>query len=44
MIISTNQEPTLEEFERLCYESCDILNSKAESNPDYFLSKGAQKL
>jgi len=44
MIISTNKEPTLEEFEKLCYESCDILNQKAKSNPEYFLGKGAQKL
>lgn len=44
MIISTNKEPTLKEFEELCVKSCEILNNKAKLQPEYFLSKGAQKL
>lgn len=44
MIISTNREPSLEEFERLCENACQKMNDKAQRNPEYYLSKGAQKL
>lgn len=44
MIISTNKEPTLQEFEQLCKDMCRYMNDKAKEEPDYYLSKGAQKL
>lgn len=44
MIISTNKEPSLEEFEALCTKMCDYMNNRAHTEPDYYLSKGAQKL
>lgn len=44
MIISTNKEPTLEEFETLCKRMCAYMNDKAKAEPEYYLSKGAQKL
>lgn len=44
MIISTNKEPSLEEFELLCNGMCDYMNRKAKAEPAYYLSKGAQKL
>lgn len=44
MIISTNKEPSLEEFEVLCNRMCDYMNEKAKTEPAYYLSKGAQKL
>jgi hypothetical protein len=44
MIISTNKEPSLEEFESLCYKMCELMNEKAKNEPSYYLSKGAQKL
>mgnify|MGYP000010267437 FL=1 len=44
MIISTNKEPTLEEFEQLCQKMCQYMNDKAKVEPEYYLSKGAQKL
>lgn len=44
MIISTNKEPSLEEFELLCNKMCEYMNEKAKLEPEYYLSKGAQKL
>lgn len=44
MIISTNKEPSIEEFENLCNRMCEYMNDKANKEPDYYLSKGAQKL
>ena len=44
MIISTNREPSLEEFEILCNTMCKYMNDKAKAEPEYYLSKGAQKL
>lgn len=44
MIISTNQDPSLEEFELLCNRMCAYMNDKAKAKPEYYLSKGAQKL
>lgn len=44
MIISTNKEPSLEEFETLCERMCAYMNDKAKAEPEYYLSKGAQKL
>lgn len=44
MIISTNKEPSLEEFELLCNRTCEYMNEKAKAEPTYYLSKGAQKL
>lgn len=44
MIISTNREPSLEEFEQLCNDMCKYMNDKAKAEPSYYLSKGAQKL
>lgn len=44
MIISTNRKPSLESFEDLCKSACQIMNDKAQSEPDYYLEKGAQKL
>ena len=44
MIISTNREPSLQEFEELCNKMCELLNAKAKEEPDYYLMKGAQKL
>lgn len=44
MIISTNKEPSLEEFELLCKRMCEYMNKKAKEKPTYYLSKGAQKL
>ena len=44
MIKSTNKEPTLEEFEQLCQKMCQYMNDKAKVEPEYYLSKGAQKL
>ena len=44
MIISTNKEPSLEEFEILCEHMCIYMNDKAKAEPEYYLSKGAQKL
>lgn len=44
MIISTNREPSLQEFEDLCNRMCEILNLRAREEPEYYLSKGAQKL
>lgn len=44
MIISTNKEPSLEEFEQLCRNMCQYMNDKAKVEPEYYLSKGAQKL
>lgn len=34
----------LAEFEKLCLETCRIMNEKAKAQPSYYLSKGAQKL
>ena len=42
--MQTEKDPALAEFERLCFETCRIMNSKAEEQPSYYLSKGAQKL
>jgi len=44
MIISTNREPSLQEFEDLCNRMCELMNKKAQKEPEYYLSKGAQKL
>lgn len=44
MIISTNKEPSLQEFETLCNKMCALMNEKAKREPDYYLSKGAQRL
>ena len=44
MIISTNREPSLEDFEVLCNGMCQYMNDKAKAEPEYYLSKGAQKL
>lgn len=44
MIISTNREPSLQEFEDLCNQMCAALNHRAQEEPEYYLSKGAQKL
>lgn len=44
MIISTNRAPLLEEFEKLCRDTCALMNNKARSEPDYYISRGAQKL
>lgn len=44
MIISTNKEPSLEEFEELCNNMCNYMNGKVKEDPTYYLSKGAQKL
>lgn len=44
MIISTNKEPSLEEFEKLCKSACQLMNEKACREPDYYLKKGGQKL
>jgi len=44
MIISTNKEPSLEDFETLCECMCTYMNDKAKTEPEYYLSKGAQKL
>lgn len=40
MIISTNHEPSLEEFEQLCNDMCQYMNDKAKAEPSYYLSKG----
>ena len=44
MIISTNKEPSLEEFEVLCNAMCKRMNEKAKKEPKYYLSRGGQKL
>ncbi len=44
MIISTNREPSLEEFELLCQRMCAYMNDRAKAEPEYYLSKGAQRL
>lgn len=44
MIISTNSKPSLDEFETLCRRMCEYMNDKAKAEPEYYLSKGAQKL
>ncbi len=44
MIISTNREPTLDEFESLCVNACQYMNDKAKAESEYYLSKGAQRL
>lgn len=44
MIISTNKQPSLKEFELLCNQMCVYMNDKAKAEPEYYLSKGAQKL
>jgi hypothetical protein len=44
MIISTNKEPLLTEFDDLCKTMCNIMNQKAIDEPDYYRSKSAQKL
>ncbi|MCB6994255.1 hypothetical protein LI177_12270 [bacterium 210820-DFI.6.37] len=44
MIISTDRTPSLEEFEALCQDACAVMNDQAEKDPDYYISKGAQKL
>jgi hypothetical protein len=44
MIISKNLVPTLDQFDELCRNTQEKLNTYAKSSPDYFLSKGAQKL
>lgn len=44
MIISTNREPSLDEFEKLCNNACLLMNKRAKQDPDYYLSKGRQKL
>lgn len=44
MIISTNKEPSLEEFEELCSNMCRYMNDKAKADPSYYLSKGAKGL
>ncbi|MDO4544848.1 MAG: hypothetical protein Q4C25_01710, partial [Bacillota bacterium] len=44
MIISTNRETTLDEFETLCNNACKEMNDLAQKDPEYYLSKGAQKL
>lgn len=33
MIISTNKEPTLQEFEQLCKDMCRYMNDKAKEEP-----------
>lgn len=42
--MSIPSEPTLLEFETLCANTCRFMNEKAKNEPDYYLSKGAQKL
>ena len=37
MIISTNREPSLEEFETLCNTMCKYMNDKAKAEPEYYL-------
>lgn len=44
MIISKNREPSVEEFEMICHKACQFMNEKAKREPDYYLSKGGQKL
>ena len=44
MIISTNKEPTLEEFEQLCQKMCQYMNDKAKVEPEYYLSRGRRNL
>lgn len=44
MIISTNKEPSLFEFEDLCSIMCELMNKEAREKPEYYLSKGAPKL
>lgn len=39
MIISTNREPSLEEFETLCQRMCEYMNDKAKAEPEYYLLK-----
>lgn len=40
----TGKEPSPEAFESLCSRICEFMNEKAKADPDYYLSKGAQKL
>ena len=44
MIITSNKEPSLEEFNYLCKRTEEIMNAKALKEPEYFIGKGAQKL
>lgn len=44
MIISNNTKVRLEDFIKLCAKTQDIMNKYAIEHPDYYLSKGAQKL
>lgn len=44
MIISTNKEPSLEEFEEICNKACQLMNERASYEPEYYLTKGGQKL
>ena len=44
MIISTNKEPSLEEFEEICNKACQLMNEIASREPEYYLTKGGQKL
>lgn len=44
MIISNTIGESLGDFENLCIKTQSIMNQYAARNPDYFLSRGAQKL
>ena len=44
MIISTNKEPSLEEFEEICNKACQLMNERASYEPEYYLTKGGKKL
>ncbi|MDO5147645.1 MAG: hypothetical protein Q4D60_11665, partial [Eubacteriales bacterium] len=39
-----NKEPSVEEFEEICRRACRLMNEKARREPDYYLTKGGQKL
>lgn len=39
-----NEELSLEEFENICNIACRLMNEKAEREPEYYLTKGGQKL
>ncbi len=44
MNVPDGNELSLEEFEKLCYRACQLMNERAEREPDYYLQKGGQKL
>lgn len=44
MIISTNKDTSLEEFEEICNRACQLMNEKASREPEYYLDKGGKKL